>query len=80
MGGVESHCQESEFRRESGVPLTHCPARGPVVLTARHWQEMGSSAQKSPRVVTIHIVFGNSFIVFVKLTLSSRAKKQKGGR
>lgn len=65
---------------ELGVPLTCCPARGPVVLTALRQQEMGSLAKKRSRAVTIDIVVGNSFIVFVKLALSSCVRKQKGGR
>lgn len=34
-------------------------------------------AKKSPRVVMIDIIFGNSFIVFIKSTLSSCIKKRK---
>lgn len=53
---------------------------GPHGLTALHWQETGSLAIKRPRVMTIDIVFGNSFSAFVKSTLSNCVRKQQEGR
>lgn len=49
--------------------------QGAVVLTALRCLEMGSLAKTSQCVVTTDIVFGSSFIVFVKLTLSSCVRK-----
>lgn len=75
---VPAKNQSSEGRagRSSGVSSSQRPCG----LTVLHWQKIGSLAIKHSSVVTIDVVFGNSFIVFVQLTLSNCVRKQKERR
>lgn len=67
---------ERRPRSSSGV----LSSQRPHGLIALCWQEMGSLAIRHSMVVTTDIVFGNSFIVFVRLTFSNYVRNHKEER